>query len=191
MFRSSPPSEMGIKQLTHWTLGEVKCMFRIHISNWYLELILWSIQWSMAEWLGDKCLSHSFSFLWISSVLRWMPLNTFDDKSTLAQVMAWCCQAPSHYLSRCWPSSMSPYGITRPQWVENMLEFIWKYHSTNMSPPYSHNIYMHWCEGYGKILDFFHLYQCMTISTEDYSNFRVIRAFSQPILSILDSGILW
>ena len=32
--------------------------------------------------------------------------------------MAWCCQATSHYLSQCWPSSLSPYGITRPQWVE-------------------------------------------------------------------------
>ena len=40
-----------------------------------------------------------------------------DDKSTLVQVMAWCRQATSHYLSQCWPSSVSPSGITRPQWV--------------------------------------------------------------------------
>ena len=32
--------------------------------------------------------------------------------------MAWCRQATSHYLSQCWPSSMSPYGVTRPQWVK-------------------------------------------------------------------------
>ena len=38
---------------------------------------------------------------------------TFDDKSTLVQVMAWCRQAPSHYLNQCWPISMSPYGVTR------------------------------------------------------------------------------
>ena len=31
--------------------------------------------------------------------------------------MAWCCQATSHYLSQCWPRSLSPYGITRPQRV--------------------------------------------------------------------------
>ena len=31
--------------------------------------------------------------------------------------MAWCCQATSHYLSQCSPISLSPYGITRPQWV--------------------------------------------------------------------------
>ena len=38
-------------------------------------------------------------------------------KSTLVQVMAWCHQATSHYLSQCWPRSMPPYGFTRPQWV--------------------------------------------------------------------------
>ena len=46
---------------------------------------------------------------------RWMPQNTSDDTSTLVQVMAWCRQATSHYLSQCWPRSMLPYGITRPQ----------------------------------------------------------------------------
>ena len=46
-----------------------------------------------------------------------MPLDLTDDKSTLVQVMAWCHQAPSHYLSQCWPRSMSPNGITMPQWV--------------------------------------------------------------------------
>ena len=32
--------------------------------------------------------------------------------------MAWCRQATSHYLSQCWPRSLSPYGVTRPQWVK-------------------------------------------------------------------------
>ena len=50
--------------------------------------------------------------------LRWMPLDLTDDKSTLVQVMAWCRQATSHYLSQCWPRSMSPNGVTRPQWVK-------------------------------------------------------------------------
>ena len=34
--------------------------------------------------------------------------------------MAWCRQATSHYLSQCWPRSLSPYGFTRPQWVKFM-----------------------------------------------------------------------
>ena len=49
--------------------------------------------------------------------LIWMSLDFADDQSTLVQVMAWCRQATSHYLSQCWPRSMSPYGVTGPQWV--------------------------------------------------------------------------
>ena len=37
-----------------------------------------------------------------------------NDKSTLVQVRTWCRQAASHYLSQCWPRSMSPYGVTSP-----------------------------------------------------------------------------
>ena len=37
--------------------------------------------------------------------------------STLAQVMAWCCQTVSHYLKQCRSTAMMQYGISRPQWV--------------------------------------------------------------------------
>ena len=46
-----------------------------------------------------------------------MPYTLTNDKSTLVPVMVWCLQATSHYLSQGWPRSMSPYGVTRPQWV--------------------------------------------------------------------------
>ena len=45
----------------------------------------------------------------------WMRENT---KSTLVQVMAWCRQATSHYLSQCWPIYMSPFDVPRPKWVK-------------------------------------------------------------------------
>ena len=51
----------------------------------------------------------------------WMSLEFTDDQSTLVQLMAWCRQATSHYLSRCWPRSLSPYGITRPHWGLNKM----------------------------------------------------------------------
>ena len=52
--------------------------------------------------------------------LRWRTSrNHNDDKSTLVQVMAWCRQARSHYLNQCWPRSSPPYGVTRPQWVND------------------------------------------------------------------------
>ena len=57
----------------------------------------------------------------------WMSLYFTDDQSTLVQVLAWCHQATSHYLSQCWPRSMSPNGVTRPQWVNWLLpsDTIW------------------------------------------------------------------
>ena len=50
----------------------------------------------------------------------WTSLDLSDDKSTLVKVMAWCRQATSHYLNQCWPKSLPPYGITRPQWVNKL-----------------------------------------------------------------------
>ena len=34
--------------------------------------------------------------------------------------MAWCHQATSHYLSQCWPRSLSSYDVTRPQWINTL-----------------------------------------------------------------------
>ena len=50
-----------------------------------------------------------------------MVRDSTDDKSTLVQVMAWCRQATSHYLSQCWPRYKPPYGVTRPHWVKLFL----------------------------------------------------------------------
>ena len=66
---------------------------------------------------------------WVIScelALRWMSPDLTDDKSTLVQVMAWCRQATSHYLSQCWPRSLSPYGVTRPQWVNYDSRLFWR-----------------------------------------------------------------
>ena len=49
--------------------------------------------------------------------LIWMSLDFTDDKSILVQVMGWCRKATSHYLNQCWPRSLPPYGVSRPQWT--------------------------------------------------------------------------
>ena len=46
-----------------------------------------------------------------------MSLDFTDDQSTLVHIMAWCLQATSHYLSQCWPRSLLPYGVIKPQWA--------------------------------------------------------------------------
>ena len=47
-----------------------------------------------------------------------------EDKATLVQVMAWCHQGTSDYLNQCWPRSLSPYDVTRPQLVKNQQKII-------------------------------------------------------------------
>ena len=75
--------------LTHWPLGV------------FFKLILVTDVWAISCEIAHK----------------WMSLNLTDDKSTLVRVKDWCRQATSHYLSQCWPRSMSPYGASRPQWL--------------------------------------------------------------------------
>ena len=48
--------------------------------------------------------------------LIYMSPDFTDDQSTLVQVMT----APSHHLSQCWPRHLSPYGVTRPRWVNDI-----------------------------------------------------------------------
>ena len=83
--------------LTHWSLGNLNEILRHVIFKQILVIDGWGISCEIA--------------------LIWMSLDLPDDQSTLVQIMAWCRQATSHYLSQCWPRSLSPYGITRPQWV--------------------------------------------------------------------------
>ena len=47
-------------------------------------------------------------------------------KSTLVQVMAWCCQASSHYLSQCWPDlcrHMASLGHNEFTWVSGDIPY--------------------------------------------------------------------
>ena len=79
-------------------------------------------------WLYDFE-THLKSVTDISILLKWMPQNFIDGESTLGQLVAWCLQAPSHYLSYCLPRSVLPCGVIRPQWVNKiaiMLEITWK-----------------------------------------------------------------
>ena len=46
---------------------------------------------------------------WLANTMLW---NTFDDKSKVVQLIAWYCQATSHYLNQCWPRSMSRHVIS-------------------------------------------------------------------------------
>ena len=83
--------------LTHWSLGNLNEI----LDNGLFQLISVINGWGTSGEIST----------------RWLSLDFSDDESILVQVMAWCRQATSHYLSHCWPRSVSPYGVIRPQWV--------------------------------------------------------------------------
>ena len=85
--------------LNSLTPGKCKWNFRYVIFKQILVIGCWGISCEIA--------------------LIWMSQDFTNDQSILVQVMAWCHQAPSHYLSQCWPRSLSPYGVTMPQWVNS------------------------------------------------------------------------
>ena len=60
--------------------------------------------------------------------------------------MAWCRQATSHCLNRCWPKSPTPCGASRPQWVNNL-------ESTALSSFYVITVSHHIWSLEGKMLD--------------------------------------
>ena len=64
------------KPLTQWPLGNLNVILKI---------------FNLALLIGI--------FKSCDNVLRWMPQNLTDGKSTLIQVMAWCRQATSRYLN--------------------------------------------------------------------------------------------
>ena len=87
--RTSSGSMMVSGNLNSLTPGRFKVNFR-----WVIfKLILVVNGW------GISC----------ETALIWVSLDHTYDKSTLVQVMAWCRQATSYYLSQCWPRSLSPY----------------------------------------------------------------------------------
>ena len=85
------------------------------------SLALWRFGWNCREIIFKVILVIDGQGISFKIALKWMTLDFTDDKSTLVQVMAWCHQVTSHYLSQCWTRSMSPYGITRPQWVNRCI----------------------------------------------------------------------
>ena len=91
--------------LTHWPLGDLDKILKIQFSNLFLLIGIYGSFHDIA--------------------LRWMSQDLTDGESAMVQVMAWCCQATSHYLNQCWPRYMLPYAVTRPQCV-NVTCYIFK-----------------------------------------------------------------
>ena len=95
-----------------------------YLNQWWLnELMINSLAPGKFEWIFRFVIIQGILVIdgwaiFCEIALIWMSVDFTDDQSTLVQVMAWCRRATSHYLSQCWPRTLTPYGVTRPQWVK-------------------------------------------------------------------------
>ena len=113
--------------------------FTVHMYEMFNSLAPGKYEWNFRHVIFKQILVIDDWGISCEIALTWKPQDLTDDKSTLVQVMAWCRQATSHYLSQCWPSSLSPYGVIRPQWV-NCFNFIF-----DLVVPYGiTTIWHHW-----------------------------------------------
>ena len=85
------------------------------------DLTHWPLGWCCSDFnfvIFKHILVIDMFYISCETALRLMPQDLADYKSTLVQVMAWCHQAPSHYLNQCWSSSMTPYGTPGPSFIK-------------------------------------------------------------------------
>ena len=97
----------------------VLCMHSAGKSYKLNSLAPWKFEWNFRYVIFQGILVIDGWGISCEIAQIWMSVDFTDDQSTLVQVMAWCRQATSHHLNQCWPRSLMPYGITRPQWVNS------------------------------------------------------------------------
>ena len=106
------------------------------VNNWYPVILEMQFNWLALGRYGSNIYSVFFALIGILNTsreigFRWVPQNPIDDKSTLVHVMAWCRPATGQYPSQCCARYVSPYSVTRPQWVKSSAQhpaiFLWHY----------------------------------------------------------------
>ena len=110
--------------LTHWGRVTHICIGKLTIigsdnglSPGRRQAIIWTnaailligpLGTNFSEILNETSPYRIISWVPVVIAFIWMPQNLTNEKSTLIQVMAWCRQAASQYLSQLWHRSLSP-----------------------------------------------------------------------------------
>ena len=80
-----------------------KNKFRLMVNISMVTICMWGknvlAQCALCYWTLISLVSH---------LLGWMTEDPVGSKSILVNVIAWCCQARSHWLNKCWPGGHYP-----------------------------------------------------------------------------------
>ena len=126
------PFRYEILHLSRQHICHVMC--KVHTNLFNITWIFQNLLNSLSLWRGGcdfKCVNFNHNLeidilqIQVNVTLEWMTGELgVDCKSTLGQIMAWCCQATISRLSECWPKYMLLDGVTRPQWVKIVVRLI-------------------------------------------------------------------
>ena len=132
-----------------WKHNRLRSIFRmngivgmrlVRLSNMVNSLAPGRFQWTFIYVIFKFILVTDGWDISCEIALLWMSMGLTDDKSTLVQVLAWCRQATSHYLSQCWSRSMALCGVSRPWLVDRNISA--PYTVTNKSSVWGHGGYI-------------------------------------------------
>ena len=154
---------------TWWpTIWIERWLIRIGFCKWFSDSYI--VPWDLLYWHGLSEIRAGMSdaiivFGWIelfanvvkltfmglrqglvitSQICMYMPLVIPVWIAMLVVVMVWRRQVTNCYLNQCWPGSMTPYGVTIPQWFQCV--FNWYYHSLSfMTKMYETPFGFCWC----------------------------------------------
>ena len=124
--------------ISPWSPSLVYCVYCASLTRFPVSVLApGKFEWNFIYVIVKRIFVIDGCGISCENALIRMSLDFTNDQSTLLQVMAWCHQAASHYLSQCWPRSLSPYGFTRPQWVKIFFfkQGFWLVDSTAASHP--------------------------------------------------------
>ena len=112
---------LAVSRLSRWSWSEILRRWSCSAS---VRRIVKHMRQVWPNWTSTQVSNHrvtgakthkvwlTFNSLWLSDVI-WQQ----GSRSTLAQVMACCLTAPSHYLNQCW------LVITKVQWLPSITKF--------------------------------------------------------------------
>ena len=117
---TTPPVKSGHKWkiTSHWFTWMYIISYPVRNLDFLNSLTPGKFEWNFRYVIFKQILLIDGWGIFSEIALIWMSQDFTDDQSTLVQVMVWCRQATSHYLSQSWPGSLSSYGVTKPQWVD-------------------------------------------------------------------------
>ena len=106
--------ERPLNLITHWLINISDIINLLALGSWGCKC---NVNYVISKLISRIDISCEMALRWMNVTRRLQILVSVGSDNGLVQM------ATSHYLNRCWPSTMMPYCITRPQGVK--LKEVW------------------------------------------------------------------